>query len=84
MTVKKIIRHSIRNCDAPAVCNTRQAAIWLGATLLATAPACETTACEQANVQQLVENFPRKARWNGYDNAVPGTFNSVNQPGFHY
>jgi len=175
MTIKKIFRHSIRNCAAPAVCNKLHAAIWLGAALLTTAPvlaadktavdrkggadspllsrykgsilymygdsrleqasvvtvqkgkpvlipvegkisnrlylapddsspleiyrnyrhaleaagfqtlyACETAACEQANVQQLVENFPRKAHWNGYDNAVLGTFNSANQPGFHY
>jgi len=174
MTIKKIFRHSIRNCDAPAVCNKLHG-MWLSVALMASIPvlaadkapadrkggadsallsrykgstlymygesrieeasvvttqkgkpvlipvegkvsnrlyiapedsspleiyrnyrhaleaagfqtlyACETAACEQANVQQLVEDFPRKARWDSYDNAVRGTFNSGNQPGFHY
>jgi len=46
--------------------------------------ACDTEACKEGEVQRLVENLPRKAHWDAYDNAVEGTFNSGNQPGFHY
>jgi len=46
--------------------------------------ACETAACEKANVQALIEQLPRKAVWAAAENAVQGTFNSANQPQFHY
>jgi OOP family OmpA-OmpF porin len=46
--------------------------------------ACDAAACEKARVQSLIQDLPRKAHWASYDNAVEGTFNSGNQPAFHY
>jgi OOP family OmpA-OmpF porin len=45
---------------------------------------CELAACASANVQALIQDLPRKADWVASDNGVEGTFNSANQPAFHY
>jgi OOP family OmpA-OmpF porin len=46
--------------------------------------ACETALCEKLGVQELISRFPRTAKWLKYDTYVQGTFNSGNQPFFHY
>lgn len=46
--------------------------------------ACETDACLKAHAQEKVAQLPRKTRWIEAENGVEGTFNSANQPGFHY
>ena len=45
---------------------------------------CETRQCEKLRVQKLVQDFPREAKWAESDAIVNSTFNSGNQPGFHY
>lgn len=46
--------------------------------------ACELAACLKDDVQGKVQQLPRKTRWIASENGVDGTFNSGNQPGFHY
>lgn len=46
--------------------------------------ACETLQCEKLGVQPLVQELPRRVKWLNYDVFVDGTFDSGNQPGFHY
>ena len=45
---------------------------------------CETVQCEKLKVQRKISDFPRDARWVESDSLVTGTFNSGNQPDFHY
>lgn len=49
-----------------------------------TAYACETAKCVTDGVQDMVRDTPREALWLTKDILVQGTFNSGNQPGFHY
>lgn len=46
--------------------------------------ACETKQCEAGAVQDAVQDLPRKVVWKDSDIFVENTFNSANQPGFHY
>ena len=46
--------------------------------------ACETLQCETNRVQPLISGLPRDATWAKWDVYVAGTFDSGNQPGFHY
>jgi len=61
--------------------NYRQA---LEAAGFQTVYACETAKCVTDRVQDLVHNTPREAVWNTKDIFVQSTFNSGNQPAFHY
>lgn len=45
---------------------------------------CETVQCEKLKVQRKMSAFPREANWVESDSLVTGTFNSGNQPDFHY
>lgn len=46
--------------------------------------ACETRQCESNDVQRMIDDLPRTAAWKNRDAHVDSTFNSGNQPGFHY
>lgn len=45
---------------------------------------CEVEECQSKDVQSMVKELPRVAKWVKYDPYVSGIFNSGNQPGFHY
>jgi outer membrane protein OmpA-like peptidoglycan-associated protein len=45
---------------------------------------CETAECERQGIQEMVQELPRKAAWGEFDSMVASTFNSGNQPAFHY
>lgn len=45
---------------------------------------CETMQCQKLDVQDMVKEFPRQAKWVKYNAMVSGIFNSGNQPAFHY
>lgn len=46
--------------------------------------ACEAQQCLTLNVQPMLSDLPRTADWIDGDAMVDSTFNSGNQPGFHY
>jgi hypothetical protein len=46
--------------------------------------ACETARCEADHIQDLIKELPRTARWKKSDAMIDSTFNSGNQPYFHY
>lgn len=45
---------------------------------------CETEACSDKRVQNMIKELPREAKWVKYDAYVSAIFNSGSQPGFHY
>ncbi len=46
--------------------------------------ACETPKCETDRVQSMIYELPRTAAWKKGDPMIDSTFNSANQPAFHY